>query len=94
MGKQKSSSRSGGKSSDKAQKRRAFRPRRKKVCYFCTNASVEIDYKNVDLMRRFISDRGKIMSKRRTGSCPKHQREIARHIKKAREVALIPYFID
>jgi small subunit ribosomal protein S18 len=46
------------------------------------------------MMRRFISDRGKIMPKRRTGSCPKHQREIARQVKKGREIALLPYYID
>jgi len=75
-------------------KRRGFRPRRRKVCYFCTNPGVAIDYKDVDLMRKFISDRGKIMPRRRTGSCPKHQREIARQIKKSREIALIPYAAD
>jgi small subunit ribosomal protein S18 len=64
------------------------------VCFFCANPSAVIDYKDVDLMRRFISDRGKIMPKRRTGSCPKHQREIARHVKKAREIALLPYCVD
>jgi len=76
------------------QKRRGFRPRRRKVCYFCANTAVQIDFKDVDLMRKFISDRGKILAKRKTGSCPRHQREIARHIKKAREIALIPYTAD
>ncbi len=75
-------------------KRRGFRPRRKKVCFFCTNLEVAIDFKDSDLMRRFMSDRGKITPRRRTGTCPKHQRELARHIKKAREIALVPYFID
>jgi len=55
---------------------------------------VAIDFKDVDLMRKFMSDRGKIMPRRRTGTCPKHQREVARQIKKAREIALVPYFID
>jgi small subunit ribosomal protein S18 len=45
-------------------------------------------------MRKFMSDRGKILPRRRTGTCPKHQRELARHIKKAREIALVPYTID
>lgn len=75
-------------------RKRGFRPRRKKVCYFCTSMGVSIDYKDYDLMRRFISDRGKISPRRRTGTCPKHQRELARHIKKAREIAVIPYSID
>jgi small subunit ribosomal protein S18 len=55
---------------------------------------VKIDYKDLDLMRRFTSDRGKIVPKRRTGTCPKHQRELARHVKKARELALVPYAVD
>ena len=75
-------------------RRRGFRPRRRKVCYFCTNRGVEIDFKDVELMRKFISDRGKIMPRRRTGTCPKHQRELARQIKRCREIALIPYYID
>ena len=75
-------------------RRRGFRPRRRKVCFFCANAGVKIDYKDIDLMRRFMSDRGKIVPKRRTGTCPKHQRELARHIKKARELALVPYAIN
>jgi small subunit ribosomal protein S18 len=64
------------------------------VCFFCANPQVAIDYKDVDVMRRFISDRGKIVPKRRSGSCPKHQREIARQVKKAREIALLPYCVD
>jgi small subunit ribosomal protein S18 len=75
-------------------KRRGYRPRRRKVCFFCTNPGVEIDFKDAELMRRFISDRGKILPRRRTGTCPKHQRELARQIKRSREIALIPYYID
>ncbi len=91
MGRRRGGGRGGPRS---GRKRRGYRPRRRKVCYFCTTPGVEIDYKNSDLMRRFISDRGKIMPRRRTGTCPKHQRELARHIKKSRELALIPYYID
>lgn len=94
MGRRQSGSRSSGRGGAEKTKKRAFRPRRRKVCFFCTNPGVAIDYKDVDLMRRFITDRGKIAPRRRTGSCPKHQREIARHIKKAREIAILPYFID
>ena len=74
--------------------KRWYRPRKKKVCHFCANARDRLDYKNYDLLRRFISDRGKILPKRRTGTCPKHQREVARQIKKAREIALLPYTSD
>lgn len=81
-------------SSSLMRKKKGFRPRRRKVCYFCVNAGVDIDYKDVDLMRKYISDRGKILPRRRSGSCPKHQREIARQIKKAREIAIIPYTIN
>lgn len=74
--------------------KRWFRPRKKKVCHFCTNPNHPLDYKNFELLRKFISDRGKIIPKRRTGTCPKHQRELARQIKKAREIALLPYTGD
>ena len=84
----------GGNSRSSTKRRRGFRPRRKKVCYFCTNMGIVIDYKDFDLMRRYISDRGKIMPRRRTGTCPRHQRDLARHIKKAREIALLPYTSD
>ena len=70
--------------------KRWFRPRKKKVCHFCANPRDGLDYKHSDLLRKFISDRGKILPKRRTGTCPKHQRELARQIKKAREIALLP----
>lgn len=86
--------RSGGYSRSSNKKRRGFRPRRRKVCYFCVTRNVDIDYKDVELMRKFMSDRGKILPRRRTGTCPRHQRELARHIKKAREIALVPYTID
>jgi len=94
MGRRKGASRSSGKGESTAARKRVFRPRRRKVCFFCTNPGVEIDYKDAELMRRFLSERGKIMPKRRTGTCPKHQRQLARAIKRARELALIPYFID
>jgi len=84
----------GRRGSRSSRRRRGYRPRRRKVCFFCTNPGVEIDYKDSDLMRRFISDRGKILPRRRTGTCPKHQRELARQIKRAREIAMIPYYID
>jgi len=64
---------------------------RKKYCYFCANKDVKIDYKNPDLLRRFITDRGKIIPSRITGTCSYHQRQLARAIKKARIMALLPF---
>jgi len=64
---------------------------RKKFCYFCRNKDVEIDYKDVTLMRRFIAESGKITPRRFTGTCVKHQRKLVREIKKARIMALIPF---
>jgi small subunit ribosomal protein S18 len=64
---------------------------RKKVCFFCTKKDVKIDYKNVDILKRFITDRGKIIPSRITGTCAKHQRMLTREIKRARNMALLPY---
>ena len=64
---------------------------RKKVCLFCTDKSAYVDYKDVTLLRKFISDRGKIRARRVTGNCAQHQREVASAVKNAREMALLPY---
>jgi small subunit ribosomal protein S18 len=64
---------------------------RPKLCQFCVDKNIEIDYKQVDLLRRFISDDGKIRPRRQTGTCARHQRELARAIKHARHIALLPY---
>ncbi len=64
---------------------------RRKVCRFCHEENLEIDYKNREILERFITDRGKILPRRVTGTCAKHQRLLARAIKKARYIALIPY---
>jgi small subunit ribosomal protein S18 len=63
---------------------------RKKVCRFCTQ-NVPIDYKKSDLLRRFLTDRGKILPRRITGTCAKHQRQLSRAIKRARMLALLPF---
>lgn len=73
--------------------RRRFTPRRK-VCYFCTEKVKSVDYKNVDLLRRFVSDRGKIRPRRQTGVCAKHQRRLAVAIKRARHMALLPFVAE
>ena len=64
---------------------------KKKVCIFCTEHIAWVDYKEVNLLRRFMSDRGKIRARRVTGNCTQHQREVAVAIKTARELALLPY---
>jgi len=67
------------------------RPRKKKYCQFCADGNKYIDYKDVSLLRKFMSDRGKIRARRVTGNCTRHQRKVATAIKSAREVALLPY---
>ncbi len=67
---------------------------RKKVCRFCEDPNLPIDYKNPDLLVRFITDRGKILPRRITGTCAKHQRHLARAIKRARIIALLPFVVQ
>ncbi len=66
-----------------------FYKKRKKVCYMC--AGKEIDYKDVDTLKKYINERGKILPRRVTGACAKHQRHIAAEIKKARIIGLLPF---
>ena len=66
-----------------------FFRKKKKVCYMCTGKN--IDYKDVDILKKYINDKGKILPRRVTGACAKHQRHIAEQIKKARAIALLPY---
>ncbi|MBC7326813.1 30S ribosomal protein S18 [bacterium] len=70
---------------------RVARPRRRKTCIFCANKVTEIDYKDVDTLKKFITERAKIIPKRVTGTCAKHQRALARAIKRARIMALLPF---
>lgn len=74
-------------------KRRPMR-RRRKVCVFCSDKNQGIDYKDVNLLRKYISERGKILPRRITGNCAKHQRELTVAIKRARQIALIPYVVE
>lgn len=76
-----------------AQQRRGGR-RRRKVCYFTANHIDEIDYKDVDLLKKFISERGKILPRRVTGTCAKHQRKLTTAIKRARVMGLLPFVAD
>lgn len=66
---------------------------KKKVCKFC-NQKLKIDYKDADILRRFITERGKILPRRITGTCAKHQRALALAIKQARMIALLPFVAD
>ena len=68
--------------------------RRKKVCIFCADKVDFIDYKDSAKLRKFISERGKILPRRISGTCAKHQRELNTAIKRARQVALLPYVAD
>lgn len=70
------------------------RIRKKKVCQFCVDKMDNIDYKDTDKLRKYITDRGKILPKRITGTCAIHQRELTRAIKKARMIALLPFTQD
>lgn len=72
---------------------RRFRSRRK-VCQFCADKNKTIDYKDTQTLKRYISDRGKILPRRISGNCAKHQREMTAAIKRARQVALLPYSAD
>lgn len=64
---------------------------KKKVCTFCKEKNTQIDYKDTALLRKYVSDRGKIRARRVTGNCVQHQRDIAVAVKNSREVALLPY---
>src|SRR5208282_3589716 len=68
-----------------------LRKPKKKVCVFCQDRIVYVDYKDTGLLRKYISDRGKIRARRVTGNCTRHQRDVATAIKNAREMALLPY---
>lgn len=83
------------KSDKPARPRRAggFRSRRK-VCVFCSEKAKPIDYKDVATLRKYISERGKILPRRITGNCAKHQRALTVAVKRARHVALMPYTTD
>ncbi|MDD4995159.1 MAG: 30S ribosomal protein S18 [Patescibacteria group bacterium] len=67
------------------------KPKEDRRCYFCANNFPEIDYKDTQLLRRFISSYGKIVPRRKSGACSKHQRQLATAIKRARIMALLPF---
>lgn len=67
---------------------------KKKVCQFCQDKSIVIDYKDANRLRKYITEKGKILPRRQTGVCSKHQRELALAIKRARIMALLPFQAD
>ena len=73
---------------------RARPHKRKKVCTFCVDKATSIDYKDTTKLRRFLSERGKILPRRTTGTCAAHQRQLTVAIKRARQIALLPYVAD
>ena len=68
--------------------------KRRKVCQFCVDKSQNIDYKDTAKLRRFVSERSKILPRRTTGTCAHHQRQLTEAIKRSRQVALLPYVTD
>ncbi|MBI5630871.1 MAG: 30S ribosomal protein S18 [Elusimicrobia bacterium] len=74
-------------------RRRAPFPVRRKVCRFCAEKVRDIDYKQIQVLRTFVADSGKILSSRITGNCAGHQRQLGRAIKRARNLALLPYVV-
>jgi small subunit ribosomal protein S18 len=73
---------------------RKRRKRRPKVCHYCVDKIDHVDYKESEKLRRYITDRGKIIPRRVTGTCAKHQRQLTRAIKRARFLALLPFTSD
>jgi small subunit ribosomal protein S18 len=68
-------------------------PIRRRSCFFCKEGIEEVDYKNVAQLRRYVSEKGKIRNRRVTGACRRHQRQVAVAVKRAREMALLPYVV-
>jgi small subunit ribosomal protein S18 len=75
-------------------KGQSFSPGRRKSCNFCRAKVDQIDYKDFQSLRRFLSDKGKIRSRRITGACRRHQNQLAEAVKRARELAFLPYVSD
>jgi small subunit ribosomal protein S18 len=76
---------------DKKSKAGGYGQARRRYCYFCKEKIEEVDYKNYNQLRRYVSEKGKIRSRRITGACRRHQEQIAVAVKRAREMALLPY---
>jgi len=70
-----------------------MRKPKRKVCHFCVNKIERIDYKDFNTLKKYVSERGKVLPRRISGNCAKHQRELTASIKRARSIALIPYVV-
>jgi small subunit ribosomal protein S18 len=79
--------------SDSGGRPRRWGPPRRKVCRFCVDRVIDVDFKNTTILRNFVTERGKMISGRSTGNCAKHQRMLTRAIKRARNLALLPYSV-
>jgi small subunit ribosomal protein S18 len=79
---------------ERGQRKPRGRRSRRKVCQFCVDKCEHIDYKDIARLRKCMTERGKIMPKRMSGTCAKHQRQVSMAIKRARVVALLPYVTD
>lgn len=88
------SARDSGSGGDHGERRPPMRRRRRKVCSFCVEHVDHIDYKDIVRLNKYISERAKILPRRMTGTCAKHQRALTTAIKRARHVALLPYASD
>jgi len=71
-----------------------FRKPRKKVCSLCVEKQDELDYKDIEKVKKYVSDKGKILPRRVTGTCAKHQRKVVEAVSRARHIALIPYSVQ
>jgi ribosomal protein S18 len=81
----------GGRRPRKEKDEKAWKKPKRKVCIFCKDRIAYVDYKDVMMLRKFVSERGKIRARRVTGNCVQHQRDVATAVKNAREMALLPY---
>ena len=82
------------KRNNRRQTKQTYSSGRRKSCAFCRDKVEQIDYKDFQSLRRYLSDKGKIRSRRITGACRRHQNQLARAVKRARELALLPYVSD
>ncbi len=76
------------------EKKKFKKPSKKKVCLFCQNKEEKIDYKDVNKIKKYMTEKGKILPRRQTGVCARHQRELSLAIKRARVMALLPFKAD
>jgi len=81
----------GGRDRDRDRRPSRFRRPRRRVCMYCVDKITHVDYKNIDQLRNFLTDRAKIQARRQSGCCAKHQRAMTRAVKRAREIALLPF---